>query len=125
MGAITQEYNKRRIGTSHEELAASFLEKKGVRVLERNFRSRQGEIDLICRDGEYLVFVEVKYRRDAKKGSPEEAIGLAKQRKICKVAAFYRVLHQLSDDTAVRYDVIAIEGAEINWIQNAFPHRET
>ncbi len=52
--------NKREIGAAYEEAAAVFLEKKGVRILERNFRCRQGEIDLIGRDGEYLVFFEVK-----------------------------------------------------------------
>ena len=104
-------------------MAADFLEKKGVLILERNFRCRQGEIDLICRDGEYLVFVEVKYRRNNQKGAPQEAVGTAKQKKICLVGAYYRMLHHLGNDTAVRYDVIAIEGEEIQWIPNAFPHR--
>lgn len=104
-------------------MAADFLEKKGVVILERNFRCRQGEIDLICRDGEYLVFAEVKYRRNNQNGTPQEAVGHAKQKKICEVGAYYRMLHHLGNDTAVRYDVIAIEGEEIQWIPNAFPHR--
>ena len=65
--------NKREVGAAYEEAAAVFLEKNGVRILERNFRCRQGEIDLIGRDGEYLVFFEVKYRKNADAGFPAEA----------------------------------------------------
>lgn len=103
-------------------MAAKYLEKRGLIILEKNFRSRQGEIDLICRDQEYFVFVEVKYRRNLAKGTPEAAVGVSKQKKICKVADYYRLLHHLGENTNVRYDVIAIEGEEIHWIQNAFPH---
>ena len=66
--------NKREVGAAYEEAAAVFLEKNGVRILERNFRCRQGEIDLIGRDGEYLVFFEVKYRKNADAGLPAEAV---------------------------------------------------
>ena len=61
--------NKRQTGSRYEETAAAFLTSKGYRVLERNFRCRQGEIDLICRHGRYLVFAEVKYRSGLSKGS--------------------------------------------------------
>ena len=74
--------NRREIGTAYEEAAAVFLEGKGVRILEKNFRCREGEIDLIGRDGEYLVFFEVKYRKNADAGFPAEAVGIAKQKKI-------------------------------------------
>ena len=103
-------------------MAARYLEKRGVRILERNFRSRQGEIDLIARHGEYLVFCEVKYRRNNKMGTPQEAVGYVKQRKICKVADYYRMLHGLGDSVSVRYDVIAIKDDQIEWMPNAFPH---
>ena len=67
--------NKRETGTRKEELAADFLTRRGVKILERNFRCRQGEIDLIGMDGQYLVFVEVKYRKTARNGMPAEAGG--------------------------------------------------
>ncbi len=103
-------------------MAAAFLEAKGAKILEKNYRCRQGEIDLIARDEGYLVFVEVKYRSSRDKGAPEAAVGSQKQRKICAVADYYRLTHGLGDGTAVRYDVLAMEGREISWIRNAFPH---
>lgn len=114
--------NRRKVGTDGETLAAAFLEKQGVSILERNFRDRNGEIDLIGRDGEYLVFFEVKYRRGAGMGHPEEAVGSAKQRQICRVADYYRISHGISPQEAQRYDVVAIEGEQIRWVKNAFPH---
>ncbi len=115
--------NKRQIGTCGEETAAAYLAARGVRIVEKNFRSRQGEIDLVGYHGEYLVFVEVKYRGSARMGSALEAVDLRKQRRICRAADYYRYLHRLGDDCPVRYDVVAIQGEEILWIPNAFPHR--
>ena len=66
--------NKRKIGSRYEEAAAAFLQKQGFRILGKNFRCRQGEIDLVCREGKELVFTEVKYRSDASCGSPFEAV---------------------------------------------------
>ncbi len=114
--------NTRKVGTDGEMLAAAFLEKQGVSIVERNYRNRSGEIDLIGRDGEYLVFIEVKYRRNPGMGFPEESVGIAKQRQICRVADHYRMVRKLSWQTALRYDVIAIEGEQIRWTKNAFPH---
>ncbi len=116
--------NMRKMGTAQETLAADYLKGQGVLILERNFRSRRGEIDLIGRDREYLVFFEVKYRSSAALGYPEEAVGHAKQRNICRTADYYRCIRHVSAQTAVRYDVIAIEGEQIRWIKNAFPHHD-
>ena len=66
--------NKRQTGADQEVLAAVWLEKQGLRILEKNYRCRQGEIDLIARDGRYLVFVEVKYRKGIHTGHPSEAV---------------------------------------------------
>lgn len=115
--------NRRRVGTDKEELAAAFLESRGLRILEHNFRCRQGEIDLIARDGEYLVFVEVKYRKSREFGDAAGAVGPAKQKTICRVADFYRLSRGLGEGTSVRYDVVAIQGEEVRWIPNAFFHR--
>ncbi|HBA68937.1 MAG TPA: YraN family protein [Lachnospiraceae bacterium] len=118
--------NKRTIGKEYEEKACRYLEERGVAILERNFRCRQGEIDIIGIHGEYLVFAEVKYRATAYSGNAAEAVTAAKQRRICRTADYYRYRHRIGDERAVRYDVIAIQGAgekiAINWYRNAFFH---
>ena len=114
--------NKRKVGADKESIAAAYLQENGCQIIKQNFRCRQGEIDLIARHKEYLVFAEVKYRKDSAMGSPEEAVGLRKQKTICRVADFYRACFGIGDHTPVRYDVIAICGEEITWIQNAFMH---
>lgn len=112
--------NNRRTGSAYEAVAASYLTARGYRVLERNFRCRQGEIDLIARDGRYLVFVEVKYRRSLAKGDPAEAVGPAKQKRIRQAAAFYLYSRGLTCDTPCRFDVVAITGEETALIRDAF-----
>ena len=76
--------NKRKMGAQAEKLAEEYLTAAGMKIVARNFRNRQGEIDIIGYHEGYLVFVEVKYRASLKKGNPEEAVGTAKQRVICK-----------------------------------------
>ena len=73
-------------------------------------------------DGEYIVFFEIKYRKNDASGQPAEAVDYRKQRKICKVADYYRMMHQIGEFSPVRYDVVAICGTEITWYQNAFAH---
>ncbi len=114
--------NTREKGALYEQAAIDYLQRQGVAILEHNYRNRRGEIDLIGRDGEYTVFFEVKYRRDNAKGYPVEAVDYSKQRKICKVADYYRMVHGIGDFAPVRYDVVAICGSEIVWYQNAFEH---
>ena len=103
--------NNRQTGNAYEQMAAEYLQKKGMIIL-----------DIIGRDGKYLVFVEVKYRSGDEKGNAAEAVTTAKQRTICRVADYYRYLHHYGEDTWVRYDVVAIQGEKIQWIPNAFPH---
>lgn len=114
--------NKRAEGTERERQAARYLEDRGMRITERNFRCRQGEIDLIGWHQGYLVFVEVKYRSGSGKGYAAEAVDIRKQRRICRVADFYRCARGIGGDVGVRYDVVAIQGEEISWIPNAFSH---
>ncbi|MCM1045411.1 MAG: YraN family protein [Candidatus Gastranaerophilales bacterium] len=114
--------NRRQIGSDKEQLAADHLEKCGMRIVERNFRCPMGEIDMIGYHGKYLVFVEVKYRSGTNRGSAKEAVDGRKQSRICRAADWYRQGHGLGEDTWVRYDVVALQGEEISWIQNAFPH---
>ena len=115
--------NKRAAGSAAEQAAVEYLTAQGMRITDVNYRCRQGEIDLIGYHGRYLVFTEVKYRQTLRKGNPEEAVGEAKQKRICRVADYYRYCHKLPLSTPVRYDVIAITGEEIHWYQNAFYHR--
>ena len=115
--------NKRELGKQSEEKAVCYLKNNQIRVTEVNFRNRQGEIDIIGYDKDVLVFFEVKYRKNANKGFPEEAVGIKKQLQICYVGNYYRYIHNISIDTQIRYDVLAILGDDITWYQNAFDHR--
>ena len=112
--------NKRKTGSHYEELAAVFLQNSGYEILQRNFRSRTGEIDLIARDGNTLVFVEVKYRKNGSFGHPEEAVSYIKQRNIIKTAQFYMCRFGIRDTVPCRFDIVAVEGDSIRLIQNAF-----
>lgn len=114
--------NTRNIGAQKEALAESYLTAAGLTVLEKNYKVRQGEIDIICRDGEYLVFVEVKYRKRGSMENPLSAVDALKQKRICRTADIYRYRHGIPSQTPVRYDVVGILGEEITWIKNAFPH---
>lgn len=113
-------------GRAGEELACEFLRERGLEVVARNFRCSLGEIDLICLEGETVVFVEVKSRRSTSYGLPQEAVTVAKQRRLTRLAQWYIKVHRLEGRRA-RFDVVAImwrEGApEINWIVNAFDAR--
>ena len=112
----------RKSGLEAEERAARYLAGHGMRILARNFYSRQGEIDIIGRHADMLVFVEVKYRRNESAGMPESAVTLKKMKRICRAADRYRYLHHYGDTQPFRYDVVAISGEEIRWYEDAFPH---
>ncbi len=96
------------LGKLGERLAAERLLGCGYRILERNFRCRYGEIDLIAEDEHDLIFVEVKTRRGDAFGRPEEAVTLRKQRKIVQVASYYLDLHACSE-RSWRIDVVAVQ----------------
>ncbi|WP_415067740.1 YraN family protein [Lacrimispora sp.] len=112
--------NSRQVGNQFEEMAASYLQGAGYEILERNYRDRLGEIDIVARDGRYLVFIEVKYRTSSEKGDPAEAVHSRKQRRIRNGARGYLYCHGLGEDVACRFDVVAILGHEIRLIQDAF-----
>ncbi|WP_313070143.1 YraN family protein [Lacrimispora sp.] len=112
--------NNREIGTEYEIIAADFLEKSGYKILERNYRNKMGEIDLIAMDGADLVFIEVKYRKSLLKGDPAEAVNYKKQIRIRNAARGYLYFSHLGEETSCRFDVVAILGQEIRLIQDAF-----
>lgn len=114
--------NNRAVGTFWENRAAAFLQAQGLRILARNYRCRQGEIDLIAYDGRYLIFAEVKYRSSSRCANPLSAVNGAKQKRICRAADYYRFQEKVPQTMPVRYDVIGILGEKITWIPNAFCH---
>ena len=112
--------NRRKTGTEYEQKTAEYLESLGWKILERNYRCRIGEIDLIALDGRTLVFVEVKYRFSMKAGNAWEAVDKKKQKIISKVAAQYLAIHFHTLDIACRFDVVGFEKDKPFWIKNAF-----
>ena len=116
--------NKRDIGGLGEDYACKILKRKGMKIIERNFFTRFGEIDIIARDGEYTVFVEVRLRKDTDFGTPAETIDEKKQAKIIKAAKEYAIKNYIYD-FPMRFDAVVITGdtqsnfkAEV--IENAF-----
>lgn len=98
---------RQALGRTAEDVAARHLERIGLRVLERNVRSRQGELDLVCRDGDVVVFVEVKCRRATWGDGPAAAVSWQKQRRLARLALAYLKRHGLSGSRC-RFDVVAV-----------------
>ncbi len=112
--------NKRNIGRAYEDKAAEYLEGIGYEILERNFYTHFGEIDIVAKDGKTIVFVEVKYRKSVSEGMPEEAVNAGKQKRIYNSARYYLYKKQIGEDTECRFDVVAILKNEIRLYKNAF-----
>ena len=110
--------NKRKTGTAYEIIAADFLRKQGIQIMEMNYRTSLGEIDIIGKEEDTLIFIEVKYRKNASYGQPWEAISVKKQKRICRVANYY--IYKNKWRWQMRFDVISICGNEITWFPNAF-----
>lgn len=115
--------NRRRQGDEGEDLACAFLEREGYAIVERNFRYERAEVDVIAKDGDELVFVEVKSRRSNAFGEPEDAVDEAKQEQIVNAAEGYLTEKDL-DNAPVRFDVVAItyrdDSPVIEHIRDAF-----
>lgn len=116
---------KREIGNKGEDIAVRFIKKKGYKIIERNFNvPKVGEIDIIAKKKEYLIFVEVRLRKDILHGSGAETVDPYKQRRLIKAALTYMKLHNAMEVPA-RFDVISITGDangeyEVELIENAF-----
>ena len=110
-------------GLSIERIAAQYLQTKGITILDYNFHSIYGEIDIICRDQSNIIFVEVRYRKNIQYGLPVETINYTKQKKIILTAQYYLSQNDWTINIPCRIDVISISGnisnANIEWIQNA------
>ena len=117
---ITQKnFYKKFLGRAGEVKAAGFLKDKGYKILEKNYKTHIGEIDLIVKDGDTVVFVEVKTRTNDDFGAPSQAVNAKKQQKYYLVAQEYLIKNKLND-IKCRFDVVEIENGQINHIFNAF-----
>ena len=112
--------NNRQLGTKWEKAAVDFLRAQGYIIIEKNYRCRAGEIDIIARDADILCFVEVKYRKSCKYGSAVEAVGTSKQRIIRFVARDYLFRRCVNVNTQCRFDVVGFDYGEPTLIKNAF-----
>jgi len=114
---------QQQFGKRSERLAAEFLKRTGYRILETNYRSTLGEIDIIAREKGTIVFVEVKARNTSRFGSPKGAVTPAKQRKISMAALDY-LKRSGQTEVSARFDVVAIDTAsgkiDIEVVKNAF-----
>lgn len=119
--------NKREIGDAAEKVALSYLQSKGLMLIEKNFHTKMGEIDLIMKDGDELVFVEVRMRNNTHYGDGAATVDTRKQRKICLTALAYLQRKKL-DEHFCRFDVVSIQhqsapdNSQVNWIKHAFEH---
>ena len=115
-----------RSGRRAEDLARHHLQQAGLRLLQRNFRCSRGEIDLVMRDGDSLVFVEVRYRRRDRCGSGAESVDRRKQARIVACARYFLLCHPRLAERPARFDVVAVSGGEpmpgfrVDWIRDAF-----
>jgi putative endonuclease len=114
---------RQTLGRRGEGLAAKVLRRKGYRIVATNVRTPYGELDLVARQGRWVVFVEVKARSSAAFGAPEEAVGPVKRRRLSRSALHWLTENGLADAPA-RFDVVGVmdsaAGVEVNVVQNAF-----
>jgi putative endonuclease len=107
-------------GAAAEDHGLAWLEAQGLSLVERNFRCRVGEIDLVMREGPVTVFVEVRFRARGNHGSAAETVSPTKQRRLSAAARHYLQRHPDAARRPCRFDVLAITGERIDWIENAF-----
>lgn len=122
MSALTL---KQLLGNRAERASEKLLLNAGMRVLARNYRCKQGELDLVMRDADTVVFVEVRYRRQNRWGSAAETVDWRKQKRLIAAAHHYLLTHPHLADQPCRFDVVAAEGnpadpASYRWIREAF-----
>ena len=112
--------NTRKKGAFYEDVACRHLQQHGIIILERNFRCRIGEIDIIGKKNDCIIFFLVKYRHSDYNGAALAAVGFSKQKRICRCADVYCMFHPWIKN--IRYDVIGITDTKLEWIENAFSH---
>ena len=110
-------YERHEIGKEGEDCATKYLQEKGYQIIQRNFECRQGEIDIIAKDKEEYIFIEVKTRQNLHYGMPSEAVTKKKQKHIWKATKYYLYSHKL-EDKYVRFDVIEVYKKEGKFYTN-------
>ena len=110
----------KELGVQGEALAKEYLINIGYNIVQLNYKNKIGEIDIIAKDGNTIVFVEVKTRQSTRFGYPREAVNYYKQQKIRNVAVGYLKFKSLYEKVPIRFDVIDIIGTSITHIKNAF-----
>ena len=125
-----EKFTTKQVGEIAEAYASQYLLNNGLCFIDKNFHNRQGEIDLIMRDKNAYVFIEVKYRKNNNFGGAIAAIPYKKQQKIRQCATYYLQQHGLNEyNTPCRFDVVAVEGSlnnnvqfnpKVTWLKNAF-----
>lgn len=114
----------RSTGTHFEDLALAHVQRDGLRLIARNFNCRYGELDLVMRDREVVVFVEVRYRRSQGFGGALDSVGAGKRDRLAKAASLFLQANPALTRQPCRFDVVAISGAienpSIDWQRNAF-----
>jgi putative endonuclease len=108
--------DKQRQGQQHEQAALAWLQRHGLALVEANFQCKGGEIDLVMRDGDTLVFVEVRQRISTAQGGAAASITPAKIRRLVRAAQFY--LMRFSEPPPCRFDVVAIDAGRLEWLRN-------
>ena len=108
---------KQRSGQAGEDEALAYLQGEGLTLVERNFRCKSGEIDLIMQEQHALIFIEVRKRAKSRYGDAAASVTSAKQAKLVRAAQFY--LLRFKTPPACRIDVVAIDGGELRWLKNA------
>ncbi|MDP1980119.1 YraN family protein [Undibacterium sp.] len=111
-----QRTSRRRTGDDAESQALVYLQKAGLKLIQQNFLCKGGEIDLIMQDGAVMVFVEVRKRSSMLFGGAIASVTPAKQRRMVHAAQVYLLTKKTQP--ACRFDLVAIDGAEINWLKN-------
>ncbi|HEY4434982.1 MAG TPA: YraN family protein [Lelliottia sp.] len=113
--------SRKQTGDTWELKARRWLEGKGLRFIAANVRERGGEIDLIMKEGQVTVFIEVRFRQSSRFGGAAASVTLAKQRKLLQTALLWLARHNGSFDTVdCRFDVVAFTGNDVEWLKNAF-----
>jgi len=119
---VADKRSHNQLGLEAEDLALGYLQQQGLSLLERNYRSRYGEIDLIMRDQQHIVFVEVRFRSSQRYGGAISSVDIHKQRKLIKCAQQY--IANTPSRLGFRFDVLAISPSsqqhDIQWLTNAF-----
>ncbi len=112
--------HKKIAGNHAEQQACDFLQARGMKLIERNYRANYGEIDLIMQDGNDIVFVEVRSRTHDHFGSAIESINSKKQQKILQTAELFLQKKNWLDNKNCRFDVVGVNAGHIEWIEDAF-----